>query len=179
MIWAQDRNRAIGKQGTIPWYVPEDLKFFKEKTLGCVIIMGRKTWESLPHTFRPLPDRQNIIISSDTAYKAWGAQVVSSPEAALAAVDNDKFAWVIGGESVYNFFLNYASKLLVTEVDLCIDNADTWAPEPNVLNFHKVNGTGFMESVKQISYRHTTYLNRFIHATPLIEVMAHTTKASE
>lgn len=179
MIWAQDNRGAIGKQGDIPWFIPEDLKFFKDTTLNCAVIMGRKTWESLPPNFRPLPNRQNIVITSDPTYIALGAKTVLDPEAALAAVDNGKLAWVIGGASVYNFFLNYASKLLVTEVNLCIDDADTWAPEPSIMNFHKASQTGFIESVKQISYRYTTYLNRYIHATPLAEVMHHIAKASK
>lgn len=179
MIWAQDNRGAIGKDGDIPWFVPEDLKFFKDATFNCAVIMGRKTWESLPPNFRPLPSRRNIVITKDPTYTALGAETVLNPEAALAIVSNSKPAWVIGGASIYNFFLKYSSKLLVTEIDLCIDDADTWAPEPHILNFHKVNGTGFMESVKQISYRHTTYLNRFIHATPIIDVMNYTTKASE
>ncbi|WP_425280681.1 dihydrofolate reductase [Leucobacter insecticola] len=78
MIWAQSRNGAIGRDGDMSWHLPEDLAHFKRVTLGAPVIMGRRTWESLPERFRPLPGRANIVVSRDPAYRADGATVVSS-----------------------------------------------------------------------------------------------------
>ena len=84
MIYARARNGVIGKQGQLPWHLPEDLAHFKRTTLGQPVVMGRVTWESLPEKFRPLPGRINVVVSRQTSFKALGAQVVSSLEAAMA-----------------------------------------------------------------------------------------------
>lgn len=84
MIWAEARGGAIGRAGDMPWHLPEDLAHFKRSTLGDPVVMGRRTWESLPERFRPLPGRANIVVSRDPAFTADGATVASSLEAALA-----------------------------------------------------------------------------------------------
>lgn len=89
MIWAQTLNGAIGRDGDMPWHLPEDLAHFKATTLGKPVIMGRRTWESLPVKFRPLPGRANIVVTRNPSYAAEGALVVPSLEAALELLARD------------------------------------------------------------------------------------------
>lgn len=84
MIWAQARDGAIGRDGVMPWHLPEDLAHFRSVTTGAPVVMGRRTWESLPERFRPLPARRNIVVTRDPVYDAPGASVVFSLEDALA-----------------------------------------------------------------------------------------------
>ena len=126
MIWAQDRNRGIGRDGDLPWHLPEDMAHFRDTTRGHPVIMGRVQWESLPARFRPLPGRENIVLSRDATYAAPGAHVVADLDAALALV-SDRDAWVIGGGQVYALALPRADVLVVTDVDVAA-GADTFAP---------------------------------------------------
>lgn len=124
LIWAQGRDRVIGAGGGLPWHLPEDLKLFRSLTTGCTVVMGRRTWESLPERFRPLPGRTNVVLTSDPGWSAEGARRVGSVDEALAA---DGQLWVIGGGAVYAAFLPHADRLVVTDVDVAVDG-DTWAP---------------------------------------------------
>jgi len=126
LIVAHDRNRAIGKDGDIPWHIPEDLAMFKRETLGGALIMGRRTWESLP--VKPLKNRLNIVVSRDTSLHE---HVVSSVEEAIALAHSDGYFRVygIGGQSIYETMLPLAHRLLITEVDTEVEDADTWFPE--------------------------------------------------
>ncbi|MCE9515007.1 MAG: dihydrofolate reductase, partial [Mycobacterium sp.] len=101
LIWAQSTSGVIGRDGGIPWRLPEDLARFKELTMGHTVVMGRRTWESLPRSVRPLPGRRNIVITRDPDYRADGADVVTSIEAALA----EPQTWVIGGSEIYHLAL--------------------------------------------------------------------------
>ena len=94
MIVAHARNGVIGKEGKLPWYLPEDLRYFKRTTLGKPVIMGRKTWETLG---RPLPGRRNIVVTRQKDYVAEGADVVGSIEAALSLVADAPVAFIMGG----------------------------------------------------------------------------------
>ncbi len=114
IIVAINKNFTIGDKGEIPWNLPEDLKTFKSKTMGQHVIMGRKTWESLPP--KKLPGRRVIVITSDENYEHDEIfDVVSSPEEALNKYYDVGF-WVAGGASIYDFFLPYAHQLHITEV---------------------------------------------------------------
>jgi dihydrofolate reductase len=124
MIWAQARDGVIGAAGGLPWHLPEDLKLFRALTTGSTVVMGRRTWESLPERFRPLPGRANVVLTSDPAWSAEGARRAGSVAEVLAAHDS---LWVIGGGAVYAAFLPYADRLVVTDVDVIV-NGDTWAP---------------------------------------------------
>jgi dihydrofolate reductase len=124
LIWAQARDGLIGADGGLPWHLPEDMKQFRERTTGSTVVMGRRTWESLPERFRPLPGRTNVVLTSDPAWSADGAQRAGSVDDVLA--DHDAF-WVIGGGAVYAAFLPRADRLVVTDVDLLVEG-DTWAP---------------------------------------------------
>lgn len=124
LIAAVARNGVIGKDGTLPWRLPEDLKRFKALTLGHPIIMGRKTWESLG---KPLPGRTNIVISRDPGYAAAGAIVVASLDAALAACADADEAFVIGGAEIYALALARADCLQLTELGRDFEG-DTYFP---------------------------------------------------
>ncbi|MEM7074792.1 MAG: dihydrofolate reductase [Pseudomonadota bacterium] len=126
LVVARDRNGAIGRDGAIPWHLPEDLGFFQRETTGAPIIMGRRTWESLP--YRPLKNRMNIVVSSGAPDAA--DHVAPSVNAALAAAHAKGHArlYGIGGAGIYAEMLPMADRLLVTEVDLEVSDADTWFP---------------------------------------------------
>lgn len=98
LIVAHARNGVIGKEGKLPWYLPEDLKHFKRTTLGKPVIMGRKTWESLG---RPLPGRRNIVVTRQTGFTAEGAEVYSNLQDAVAAVKDEPIAFITGGAQIY------------------------------------------------------------------------------
>lgn len=126
LIAARDRNGAIGKDGDIPWHVPEDLRFFQRETLGGALVMGRRTWESLP--VKPLKNRLNILVSRD---RTLAEHVVGSAEegVALAHAQGHFRVYGIGGARVYAALMPLADRLLLTEVDLAVDGADTHFPE--------------------------------------------------
>ncbi len=148
MIAAVGKNLELGKNNDLIWHFKEDMKFFKETTMGHPVIMGRKTFESLP---KALPGRKNIVISTNPEYKADGAEVVASVEEAikLAEAENTE-AFVIGGGRIYTEFLPYADNLYLTEINAECPDADTYFPEFNksdyikeIVNFYDVNGTEF------------------------------------
>ena len=124
LIWAQARDGVIGVDGGLPWHLPEDLALFRRLTTGSTVVMGRRTWESLPDRFRPLPGRTNVVLTSNPRWSAAGARPLASVEQVLA--EHEAF-WVIGGGAVYAGFLPHADRLVVTEVDVLVDG-DTWAP---------------------------------------------------
>jgi len=124
LVWAQARDRVIGASGGLPWHLPEDLKLFRTLTTGSTVVMGRRTWESLPERFRPLPGRTNVVLTSDPHWSAEGARRAGSVAEVL---DDAGPLWVIGGGAVYAAFLPHADRLVVTDVDVAVDG-DTWAP---------------------------------------------------
>jgi dihydrofolate reductase len=113
LIAAVAANGVIGARGKLPWHLPEDLKHFKALTLGHPVIMGRKTWESLG---RPLPGRENIVVTRTAAYEAPGASVAASLDAALALCADEAVAFVIGGAELYAAALPLAAGLVLTEI---------------------------------------------------------------
>lgn len=128
MIVAHADNRVIGKDNDMPWHLPADLAYFKQTTLGKPVIMGRKTFESIG---RPLPGRQNIVITRNAAYVADGVEVVDSIEAALALTKGVEEVMVIGGGAIYQHCLPAANKLYVTHIEANIEG-DTQFPEYDV-----------------------------------------------
>ena len=128
MIWAEARGGAIGRDGDMPWHLPEDLAHFKRVTLGAPVLMGRRTWLSLPERFRPLPGRRNIVISRDPEFVADGAESATGLEAAIALLSENEIAWVMGGGELYRSALPLASELVVTRIGLDVPDADTFAP---------------------------------------------------
>ena len=128
LIAAVARNRAIGKDNQLLWHLPEDMRHFRETTRGKPVIMGRKTWESLPDVFRPLPGRRNIVISRNPAYDAPGATLAGSLEEAVRLAQDDAEVFVIGGAEIYRQALPLAQRLYLTEVARDFD-ADAFFPE--------------------------------------------------
>ena len=167
MIWAQARGAVIGEAGDMPWRLPEDMARFKAVTMGHPVVMGRRTWESFPQAFRPLPGRDNIVITSNPDYIAPGARVVGSLEEGLAAAralldDPADEVWVIGGGRVYRDAMPHADRLEITDIDL--DAAgDTTAPEPETGTTDALwretardPATGWHESTSGLRYAYRT-----------------------
>lgn len=125
LIVGRDRNGAIGKDNDIPWHAPEDLAFFKRETLGGAVVMGRNTWESLP--FKPLKNRLNIVVSSQGGL---GEICVPSVEEAIVAAHEAGYhrIYSIGGAGIYKAMLPLADRLLITEVDVLVEDPDTYFP---------------------------------------------------
>jgi dihydrofolate reductase len=128
LIYARAAKGVIGANNTLPWHLPEDLAHFKRHTLGCPVIMGRKTWDSLPTKFRPLPGRLNLVVTLQPDWQAQGAQAAASLQDALAQCGEAPDAWVIGGAQIYAQALPLAHSVVVTEIDLQVDG-DAFAPE--------------------------------------------------
>jgi dihydrofolate reductase len=122
LVVAHSANRVIGRDGGMPWHLPGDLRRFRELTTGHAVVMGRRTYESLPDAFRPLPDRRNVVLTSDPTYRADGADVVSDLDAALSGG-----CFVIGGGRVYAQALPRAQRVYATEIEGELDG-DTFFP---------------------------------------------------
>jgi dihydrofolate reductase len=122
MIWAVSENGYIGKDGKLPWNVPAELKHFSKLTKDSTVVMGAKTWESLPT--KPLLSRNNIVVSS-TLIKAEGATIVTNPFELLK--DREDF-WVIGGGQLFDFFMPYAEQLHISEVPVTVHKGDVKEP---------------------------------------------------
>ena len=128
LIYARARNGVIGRSGGLPWHLPEDLAHFKRVTMGCPVIMGRKTWDSLPERFRPLPGRTNIVVSRQAGWTAPGASRAASLSEAVALCGTQPMAWVIGGAQLYAQALTIADTAEVTEIDSDFEG-DVFAPK--------------------------------------------------
>jgi dihydrofolate reductase len=154
LIWAQSTTGVIGRDGGIPWRLPEDQARFKELTLGHAVVMGRLTWESLPAKVRPLPGRRNIVVTRQADYTAEGARVVPSLEDVLADGDT----WVIGGAQIYALALPVATRCEVTEVEIDLRRQDADAVAP-VLDETWLGTTGeWLTSASGLRYRFDSYL---------------------
>lgn len=121
LVAAVARGGVIGRDNTIPWRIPEDVAHFKALTTGHAVVMGRRTWDSLPDRFRPLPGRRNVVLTRNDGWGAEGAERASSLEAALDLLRDEPHVFVIGGAAVYAAALPLADELLLTEIDLAVD----------------------------------------------------------
>ncbi len=126
IVVAHSSNRVIGRDGGLPWRLPADMRRFRELTRGSTVLMGRRTFESLPDAFRPLPERRNLVLSADPGYRPPGVEVFTTLEAALDACEQDCF--VIGGELAYRDALPRCERLYATEIDAELDG-DAFFPE--------------------------------------------------
>ena len=183
LIWAQARDGVIGAGGTMPWHLPEDLKHFSRTTKGSPVVMGRRTWQSFPEKFRPLPGRTNVVITRDDAFAEAGAvrarslpdalriarevlaDEAGTPPAPHAARPDaaSPMIWVIGGGAVYREAIAEADLLVVTEIDLEVDG-DTTAPEiPSAFHLAASDAAvsdpagGWHEAASGTRYRMLTY----------------------
>ena len=134
LIVAMAENRVIGRNNQLPWRIPADLRHFKALTLGKPVIMGRKTYESIG---RPLPGRDNIVVTADSGYQAEGCQVVHSVEQALEAAGSCEEAMIIGGANLYRQTLENADRLYLTLVK-AEPEGDTWFPEIELQQWREI-----------------------------------------
>lgn len=127
-----DRERGIGRNNDLMWHLPADMKFFRETTTGHIVVMGRKNWESIPEKFRPLPNRDNVVLTRNTAFRAEGAQVFHSMQDCLAyySGEDQKNIFIIGGGEIYRqaIDLKCVDEMYITHVD-AVYGADTYFPE--------------------------------------------------
>ena len=160
LIFARAANGVIGRNNTLPWHLPEDLAHFKRTTLGCPVIMGRKTWDSLPPRFRPLPGRINIVVTRQAGWQAEGALRAASIAEARDLCPPDRDAWVIGGAEIYAQALPLASTAVVTELDASFDG-DAFAPPlgPEWVETARENHT----SSTGLAFSFVTYQNNALH----------------
>ncbi len=127
MIFARSANGVIGKNNAMPWHLPEDLARFKKLTLGSPVIMGRKTWDSLPPKFRPLPGRTNVVITRQSGWQAAGAKPAASLQDALELCQASSDVWIIGGAQIYALAESLAQRIEVTEIAQDFEG-DAFAP---------------------------------------------------
>ncbi|QWD64432.1 dihydrofolate reductase [Polynucleobacter sp. MWH-UH2A] len=135
MIVARSRNHVIGRDNQMPWKISADLQFFKRVTMGHPVIMGRKTWESIG---RPLPGRRNIVVSRNADYSPTGAELAGSLDEALASLADSPRVFVIGGEQLFKQAFDKADRLYVTEIDIDVEDGDTFFEIPNASEWKEV-----------------------------------------
>lgn len=129
LLLARAANGVIGCNGTMPWHLPEDMAHFKKQTAGAPVIMGRKTWDSIPPRFRPLAGRRNIVVTRNAEWQAEGAERAGSLQQAIALCEQAHAAeaWVIGGAQIYAEAEPLAQRVVLTEIDRDYEG-DAWAP---------------------------------------------------
>ena len=153
LIWAQSSSGVIGRAGAIPWQLPEDQARFKELTMGHTVVMGRRTWESLPAKVRPLPGRHNVVLTRDPGFRPDGADVIGSLEQALS----DSPVWVIGGGEVYALALPLATRCEVTEIDVGLPRDDGDVIAPVLDDSWLADSSEWQVSRTGLRYRFSTY----------------------
>lgn len=156
IIVAYAANRVIGKDGRIPWHLSDDLKRFRQLTMGHHIVMGRKTWESIG---RILPGRHHVIVSRQSGYKVPGAKVVESIEAALAAAGSDSEIFVIGGAEIYEAAMPYVDRILATEIDQVFDGSVRF-PEINTDDWDVISREDHHDVGSGLRYRYVNLARR-------------------
>lgn len=134
---AHDLNRVIGANDTIPWRLPDDMRWFRDKSIGKPVIMGRKTYESIPAKYRPLPNRHNIILTRNSAYTADGATVVHSAADAMVAAGAVDEVIIGGGAAVYELFLPLVNRIYLTVVHGRFPG-DTYFPEIDLTDWREI-----------------------------------------
>ena len=156
LVVATAKNGCIGINNDMPWHIPEDFAFFKTYTSGKPVVMGRKTWESLPK--KPLPNRRNIVISRQADYAAEGAEVVGNLQAAFALCADAPEIIVMGGAQIYAEALPLASDLRITEVDLSVDG-DAYFPSIDASTWQEVEREAHV-SAKGLAFSFVHYQQR-------------------
>ena len=158
IIAAVARNGAIGRGNALLFNEPADQRHFRATTLGCPVIMGRKTWDSLPARFRPLPGRRNVVVSRNVALRPEGAELAPDLAAALARVADAPRVFVIGGAQLYAQALPLAHTLVLTEIDADLDG-DTHFPAWDRSQFDETAGAEAVTAAG-VPYRFVTYTRR-------------------
>lgn len=150
LIVARSKNNVIGKNGQIPWKIKGEQKQFKELTTGNVVIMGRKSYEEIGH---PLPNRENIIVSSSKNFEGENLVTVHSLKEALELA-GERDVYIAGGYGLFKEAIDIVDKMYITEVDIEIEDGDTLFPEFNIEEFDFMEGEAGGEEIK---YRRTLY----------------------
>jgi dihydrofolate reductase len=156
LIYARSRNGVIGKDNVMPWHLPEDLAHFKRTTLGAPVIMGRKTWDSLPPRFRPLPGRRNVVVTRDPQWQAAGAERAGSLDEAIALCAQAPVTWITGGAEIFRLAVPRAEVAVVTEIDADYEG-NAFAPQLGD-NWHEVARERHV-SATGLPYSFVTYHN--------------------
>jgi dihydrofolate reductase len=155
-----DRGRVIGRGNELPWHLPADLKFFKQTTLGHPILMGRKTYESIG---KPLPGRQNIVLTRSADFSAEGCEVVHTPEEAVARFAREDELFVIGGAEIFRLFMPYVDKMYITRIDYDFEG-DTYFPEIEKSEWKLVSSeAGTRDEKNPYDYRFEIYLRNRVN----------------
>lgn len=159
IIVAIDNNNAIGRDNQMPWHLSDDLKRFKSITMGRTVIMGKNTWLSLP--FKPLQGRRNIVISR-TMPETEGCEVVKSIDDAIAAINKDEQAYIMGGARVYEQTIDLADELIVTHIDFSFDHVDAFFPaiDPKKWIIHDQSEIQH-DAISNLYYKYITYRRTF------------------
>lgn len=157
-VVAMGRSREIGFDGDMPWHIPEDLRHFKNITLGHPVIMGRRTWLSIPR--RPLPGRKNIVLSRDADFLPQGAERMDSITEAIALCPPPEIPIIIGGASVYAQALPLLTKIFVTRIEADFPQADSFFPDIDPLHWHLSESSDTMISSSGLAFRFETYESR-------------------
>ncbi|MDQ4212436.1 dihydrofolate reductase [Microbacterium capsulatum] len=151
LVWAEAHGGVIGAGGVMPWHLPEDLVHFKALTMTAPVIMGRRTWESLPERFRPLPGRDNVVITRQPDWSAAGARRAGTIAEATDGLDE---AWIIGGGEIFRQVIGEADRLEITELDVDVPG-DAFAPSRD--GFRLVSEGEWLTSRTGIRYRFLAY----------------------
>ena len=158
LVAAIARGGVIGRDSGIPWRLPEDMQRFRALTMGHPVVMGRRTWESLPDQFRPLPGRGNVVVTRNPDWSAQGADRAGSIEDALRLLEGEATVFVIGGGEIYAAALPSADELLLTEIDAEIEG-DTYFPDWDPDDFEEVARERHVSS-DGVGYSFVTYERR-------------------
>jgi dihydrofolate reductase len=153
IIAAVAANRVIGKEGDLPWHIPEDLKYFKRITMGKPVIMGRKTWETLDE---PLPGRKNVVVTRQGDYQAEGAEVVHNLDDAIQAAAGGQEIMILGGSGIYEAALSRADRMYLTHIHKAF-GGDTYFPEFNQNNWEVVEQTESETEDGELTYSFVVY----------------------
>ena len=154
LIAAMGRQRELGAHNQLLWHIPEDMAHFKALTLGKPVLMGRKTWDSLPPRFRPLPGRRNLVLTRGAPIA--GAETVRSLDEALQLCAGEPELWVIGGAEVYALALPRAARLELTEVDAEFPEADCYFPNYSEHSICKISASAWQFATPSLRYRFIT-----------------------
>lgn len=155
LIWAESIGHVIGFRNELPWRLPEDLQHFKDVTAGSTVVMGRKTWESLPARSRPLPGRRNIVVTRQEGWATDGALAATSVADALALAADVDVVWVIGGSQLFSSVIDLADQLEVTRIRGRF-SGDTYAPLVSEL-WTPTTDTDWLTAASGLEYRFTHY----------------------
>ena len=158
LIASVTRNGAIGRDGGLVWQDAADLRHFRDTTMGCPVVMGRRTWQALPAHVRPLPGRHNVVVTRNADFAAAGADCVPSLDAALTLLQGSARVYVIGGAQLYAQALPLADELVLTEIDATLDG-DTFFPIWSALDFAEVERRPGLDAAG-VPYSFVTYRRR-------------------